>query len=335
MGGLVHQFQHRLESLEGTMEDFLCEFAQLVSNMEQKKLQIDTEMQALRQELTVVCLGTVADLAHRALHRVESVVAAEREQLQRMQQQVMEPLESSRMAAYDSLRTMHKDCQLCKNKEACAKGRALLIMRDLLVLTVAFGRGPMSPSMLKEALGEALSEGCGRSDLNKVEQSQLTLAFNKVIALGRSSREDFDAKIGAANLYGPGLTAEEKRELFLVYSACARASPLYVSKNKESRKHGKRSVSPHLELPVSAPVASASGVSAPVSDAQETMGMWQVGASVPFLHGWGEEPSLGSISFDAAQGSSQMCPHMPEAQPCEQDPSAWQDCDDTLGVFRC
>ena len=247
------------------MEQFGGELAQLVADMEQKKRQIDTEMQALRQEVTVMCLGTVADLAQQALRKVESVAPAERDQLQRIQQQVQEPLESSRMAAYDSLRTMHKDCQLCKNKEACAKGRALLIMRDLVVLTVAIGKGPMSPSKLKTALEEALRQGCGRFDLDKVEQSQLTLAFNKVISLG-CTREGFGATVRSANMYGPELTNEEVQQLFLVYNACARASPQYISKNKETRnwKHRKRSASPHRELAGSASTASPSIAAAPV-----------------------------------------------------------------------
>lgn len=277
----------------------------------------------------MLCLGTVAELSQQALRKVESS-AAERDQLQRIQQQIQEPCESSRMAAYDSLRTMHKDCQLCKNKEACAKGRALLIMRDLVVLTVSIGKGPMSPLTLKTALEDALRQGCGRFDLDKVEQSQLTLAFNKVISLGRT-REGFDAKVRSANMYGPELTEEEVQQLFLVYNACARASPQYVSKNKESRKHRKRSASPQRELAAAASAASASAASASMpmamsesSHSQETMCMWQLGAKTPFLHGWEEKqlsrrPERFEIptSFDAGFDVSQVYPHVQETPPCK------------------
>ena len=97
------------------MEQFECELAQLVADVKQKKREIDTEMQALRQEMTAMCLGTVADLAQQALRKVESVAPAERDQLQRIQQQVQEPFETSRMAALVSLGTMHTHCQLCKH----------------------------------------------------------------------------------------------------------------------------------------------------------------------------------------------------------------------------
>ena len=304
--------------------------------MEQKKRQIDTEMQALRQEVTVMCLGTVADLVQQALRRVVGVAPGERDQLQRIQQLVQEPCESSRMAAYDALRTMHKDCQPCKNKEACAKGRALLIMRDLVVLTAAIGKGPVTPGTLKTALEEALRQGCGRFDLDKAELSQLALAFNKVIRLG-STREGFDEKVRSANMYGLDLSDEEVQQLFLVYNACARASPQYISKNKETRngKHRKRSASPHRELAGSASTASPSIAAAPVphpvvpetattsvadasmpvprrmascndgadtatAHSQETMCTWQFGANIPFLHSWGEQVSHGIISFDAS-----------------------------------
>ena len=56
-------------------------------------------------------------------------------------QRVQEPEQGSRMAAYDSLSRIHKDCSYCKPKEPCAMGRALIIIRDLLVMTVMTGRG--------------------------------------------------------------------------------------------------------------------------------------------------------------------------------------------------
>ena len=139
MGARLRQFQDRLDSMEGEWKQFQRKWAEMALDMEQTKQHFDTEMQDLRQEITVMCLGTVADLALQALRKVENVALAQRERLQRIQQQVEEPCGSSRMAAYDSLRTMHKDCELCRRKEACAMGQALLIMRDLVVLTVSIG----------------------------------------------------------------------------------------------------------------------------------------------------------------------------------------------------
>ena len=76
-------------------------------------------------------------------------------------------------------------------------GCALLILRDLVVLTASIGKGPMNQLLLKNTLEDALRQGCNRADLDKVVQSQLTLAFNKVISLGRT-REGFDAKVDSA-----------------------------------------------------------------------------------------------------------------------------------------
>ena len=181
------------------------------------------------------CLGTVEDLALQAHRKVENVTWERR---QRIQQQVEEPCGSSRFAAYDSLRTVHKGCELCMRKEACALGWALLIMRDLLVLTVAIEqKGPMTPETLKTALNEALRQGCPfRFDMDKTEQAQLALAFHKVIDLGRT-REGFDEKVRSPHMYGHDVTVEEVEQLFLEYNLCARASPHYLSKTKESRKH--------------------------------------------------------------------------------------------------
>ena len=79
----------------------------------------DSESVALPKPEPKTCLRTVEDLALQALRKVENVTWERR---QRIQQQVEEPCGSSRFAAYDSLRTMHKDCELCKRKEECALG---------------------------------------------------------------------------------------------------------------------------------------------------------------------------------------------------------------------
>ena len=198
-------------------------------------------------------------------------------------------------------------------------GRALVIIRDLVVLTVSVGKGPMSPQTLKTALEDA--QGCGPDGLDKVVLSQLTLAFWKVLNLGQS-RDGFDAKVRSANMFGSEISEEQVQHLWMVYSACARASPQYLSKNKASRKwsHTKRSASPQRQLAVAASAASASAASASMpmamsesSHSQETMNMWQHNA----WHGWEERqrpPGLFDPGFDV----SQMYPRVQEMHPCSE-----------------
>ena len=65
-------------------------------------------------------------------------------------------------------------------KETCHVGNALRILKDLVVLTVALGKGEMDHDSLEAALEQALLEGCNRMSLDKAERSQLFLAFLKV-----------------------------------------------------------------------------------------------------------------------------------------------------------
>ena len=311
MAKRIQEFQDRLDMLED-------ELAGLVADVEKKHRRIAAEAQALRLPLTVLCLGTVAELAQQAVHKLESS-AAERDQFQRIQQQLQEPCESTRMAAYACLRRMHKDCPLCKRQEECAEGRALRIMRDLVVLTVSVGKGELNLEKLKTAIGDALRQGCGRDDLDQVDQSELTFAFAKALSLGRS-RDGFDAKVRSANMFGPEISEEEVQQLFLVYNACARASPHYVSKNKVSRKHKKRSASPQQELAVAASAASASAASTamPVamsesSHSQDTLSVWQLNA----CHGWGERQRPREL-FDPSFDVSQMYPRVQETHACSE-----------------
>ena len=121
-----------------------------------------------------------------------------------------------------------------------ARRRAGIILRDLLILTVCTGRGPWTNELLKEALLEALMAGCGQNSLDKVEQSQLTQAFNKVISFGKT-REDFDGKI--VGIYGPRgqllETDEDFDMLYHAYSSCSHTSPHHVSNCKASGKQRK------------------------------------------------------------------------------------------------
>ena len=66
------------------------------------------------------------------------------------------------------------------------------------------------------------------------------MAFNKVIALGGMSVEKFEEKVRSPTMFGSVITGTEVEQLFFIYNSCWRASPDYMSRNKESGKHKKR-----------------------------------------------------------------------------------------------
>ena len=209
----------RLDDLEQQQQLLFLEF-------QQRQQQLFTETQALREEVSHHCLATIANLAKQALVSAERA-SGSTVQLDTIMRLLSEPRASSRIAAYDFLRTLH-----IEQKEQCAKGRALLILRDLVVITVVYGQGAMNPQKLKIVLDQALQKGCGRHELDPVEQSQLTMAYDKVIGLGSMNLEAFAAKLRSPKMYGEDISQEQVEQLFVVYHACWRASPSYISINK-------------------------------------------------------------------------------------------------------
>ena len=165
----MQQLQERLDGMQAQLQQFDNEIA----GLQQKKLEMLDGMQALRQVMLGICLSTVADLAQQSLRNVEPADPAERDRLQTILQHLKEPDEVPRMAAYESLRSLHKDCPLCKVKAGSPKGRTLLITRDLLLLTLALGRGPMTSQRLKVLLDDVLQKACGHDEMDKVEQSHM------------------------------------------------------------------------------------------------------------------------------------------------------------------
>ena len=68
----------------------------------------------------------------------------------------------------------------------------------------------------------------------------MTLAFNKVVSIGGMGIEKFEVKVRSPTMFGPDITKPEVEHLLVLYISCWRASPEYMSKNKESGKHKKR-----------------------------------------------------------------------------------------------
>ena len=230
----VQEFQARLTTLDRQLTD-------LLEHVDAVKRTITDETQALRQQMDSMCLSRVVELAQLALKKAERAASNEhRGRIVDIRQKTQEPLQSSRMmAAWKALRKIHHkdDCSDCLANEPCAMWRAGIILGDLLIMTVCTGRGPWTNELLKEAFLEALMAGCGHDSLDKVEQSQLTQAFNKVISFGKT-REGFDEKV--VSIYGQLLTTDEDFDmLYHAYSSCSHTSPHHVSNCKASGKHRK------------------------------------------------------------------------------------------------
>ena len=230
----VQELQARLTTLDRQLTD-------LLKHVDAVKRAIKDETQALRQQMDSMCLSKVAELAQKALKEAERTASDEhRGRLVDIRQKTQEPQKSSRMAAWKALQKIHRkdNCSDCLANEPCAMWRANIILRDLLILTVCTGRGPWTNELLVEELLEALMAGCGRDSLDKVEQSQLAQAFNKVISFGTKTREGFEERV--KYIYGQLLTTDEDFDmLYQAYSSCSHTSPHHVSKCKASGKQRK------------------------------------------------------------------------------------------------
>ena len=129
------------------------------------------------------------------------------DKLQEVEWKAKVPLGGARMAAFVKANALHRSCCPCvprraeaktdkRKQDACLFNTAVLLLRDLVVLTVALDQGPLTPETLKKALEDALRHGCqDRSTLADEERSQLNQAFCKVVAWGKEVRVVFDAKI--------------------------------------------------------------------------------------------------------------------------------------------
>ena len=129
---MSQHWMQRLDDLEQQQSLLFLEF-------QQRQQQLFTETQAFREEVSHQCLATIANLAKQAF------VSAERASgsiwhLDPMLQLLSEPQASSLMRVHDWLRSFP-----IEHKE---HSRALLILRDFLVITLAYGKGTMSPGIV-------------------------------------------------------------------------------------------------------------------------------------------------------------------------------------------
>ena len=166
-----------------------------------------------------------------------------------IQQNGQQPRASSRILAHDMLREIHdhNTCVYCEDKNPCHQGRASLIIRVLLILTICIFKPPeggsWSNNLLHIELEKALVEGCNHDRLTTNELSQLTFSFNKCRERGKT-RESLDDKMRATSMHRAKITDDDVEALFTVYSTMCQTSPNHVSKNKASGKHRKRKSSP-------------------------------------------------------------------------------------------
>ena len=180
--------------------------------------------------------------------------------LPRYMQEVQGPDDGERMKAFQRLRELQSQFPNCKGRanspssdEVCPLLRALLLLRDLIILTVARGRRPTRGSKLGDVLHEELLQGSVQ-DLSGDELSQLSQSFNKIRRLGET-REGFDEALRSPHMYGDEVTIEQLDMLFALYSSCSSAFPGYRSNNKQKGKSRRKREETDAEQPIEAPDA--------------------------------------------------------------------------------
>ena len=230
----------------------LLQLARRVDELEEELRQLRQEVTELRSKLQAPgqfpCSGlqTAADLVQLALASVACDSSTDvdiKDKLQRTQgtfilPEVQIPDAATRFVAYRRLCKIHQSCQVCKAKKAskqktvCPVVRAMIPLRDLVVLTVCRGR---STAPLRATLDDVLYAELRTKDLEPDEQGQIKQSFNKIRKLGEQ-RTGFDDAVREDFMYGPDVTPQQLDQLFAVYSSCTSAFPGYVSKYKAAGK---------------------------------------------------------------------------------------------------
>ena len=229
MGIELRQFETRLMHIEGRLGELEAEAQEMSATAD-----------TMRQDLSTHSLATVAEHVCQSLRSAAGHARhpQRRAWLRTLQELVREPQEWRRMCAYEQL-SAH-DAQHKNTLEGTCSylARALLLLRDLLVLTICIGRAPITREGLVSACGDAMLKGCGRAVLSYTEQSQLCLAWSKVVELGRvTSREVFERRVRSPTMYGPAISSEVVDMLLVVYNTAARTSPEYQSLHQSSPKY--------------------------------------------------------------------------------------------------
>ena len=120
-----------------TLEDKLADFHEYAASF---KRTTEEEVQLVKQRLITESTNVVMKLAIKSLKHAEhtAVCRDARCWLREVMQNVMPPLASSRMKALDMLREIHdpNTCVYCEDKNPYHKGRASLIMRDLIIMAM-------------------------------------------------------------------------------------------------------------------------------------------------------------------------------------------------------
>jgi len=212
------------------------------------------------------------------------------------------PLESERVArAYDLARKAFHGQGL-----GTPGRRTLCIIRDLLVLEVCIGRGPWDNTSLLSAIKHAFN--AFGSLLDDRVASQLVLAFNSIIRLGRGCRTKFNE--AAAKMYGTALEPALIEGLFAAYVDCSRTSPDYLSKTKKS---GKMKSKPEAEKNDHAEDSSASGsqTDADLTEPHTDLGVSDLQSSCSKGKTW-----LQRQEVETAQCEDQMLPQQGTHKEC-------------------
>ena len=185
-------------------------------------------------------IATIAAYSRQTLGSIENKLthdqAALCDSLQRAQALLQEPLVGSQMVtSHDLVQYVRRFYGTGSDDEI---KHAALLIRELLVLHKTYGLKKLDSDEFEDAMTEVFAR-----QLDSELMSQLALAFTTIIRLGK----DWDAfQKSSPKIFRRSLSTDEMALLFVVYSHCATASPLYVSRAKSSgkqrgrkKKHGR------------------------------------------------------------------------------------------------
>ena len=118
----------------------------------------------------------------------------------------------------------------------CEVMRALLLIRDLVMLALVDGRHGLTYKPLMEIF-ESVGRGSSRwQKLENEDKAQLSQAMRKIVQLGATTFDEFVERISVPTMFGPGLSDEQQTTLYAMYSTCSKDHPRYKSSNNSKGK---------------------------------------------------------------------------------------------------
>lgn len=221
---------------EATLQRVLEELAKLrqgadqgIKKLEKQVQQVQETADRLEAQLQRTAgaadNAAVPDLAKRAMR---ALAARARESIKEagLPAEVLEedePTERHVASAYN-LVERHQHCSTCTKRLKGPPVVASRLLRDLLVLKVCLGQGPLEEAKLKDKLRKAFVP----EEVDGKKMSQLMLSFKTIVSCG-SSRPAFTHK---ATIFEE-FTGDEKEDLFQSFGICAKNASVNASAQRK------------------------------------------------------------------------------------------------------